>query len=172
MNKAFEKILFKIEEHFDSTENRDMRLSYHHAMEIVKEVAEEYKRDMKYNLAEMYAKNMVDYGVNVTEAWQTATQQSCALEKAYIRGRQYEVDRFNKLRKEYNGGWISCSERLPEAYGEYLVWWTDITRGQYYEIVEYEPNNGWIGEIPQAFEGKYSIIAWQPLPEPYQPKGE
>ena len=42
MNKAFEKILFKIEEHFDSTENRDMRLSYHHAMEIVKEVAEEY----------------------------------------------------------------------------------------------------------------------------------
>ena len=64
--------------------------------------------------------------------------------------------------------WIPCSERLPEEYGEYLVWWTDITRGQYYEIVEYEPDNGWIGEIPQAFEGKYSVIAWQPLPEPYK----
>ena len=67
-------------------------------------------------------------------------------------------------------GWIPCSERLPKEYGDYLVWWTDITRGQYYEIVEYEPSNGWIGDIPQAVEGKYSVIAWQPLPQP--PKGE
>lgn len=65
-------------------------------------------------------------------------------------------------------GWIPCSERLPEEYGDYLVCWTDITRGQYYEIVEYEPNNGWIGDIPQSFEGKYSVIAWRPLPEPYK----
>ena len=72
------------------------------------------KGDMKHNLAEMYAKNMVDYGVDVTKAWQTATQQSCALEKAYIRGRQYEADRFIELRKEYNDGWIPCSERLPK----------------------------------------------------------
>lgn len=64
--------------------------------------------------------------------------------------------------------WIPCSDRLPEEYGDYLVWWTDITRGQYYEIVEYEPNNGWIGDIPQSFEGKYSVIAWQQLPEPYK----
>ena len=64
--------------------------------------------------------------------------------------------------------WIPCSERLPEEYGEYLVWWTDITRSQYYEIVEYEPSNGWIGDIPQAVEGKYSVIAWQPLPEPFK----
>ena len=70
----------------------------------------EYKEDMKHNLAEMYAKNMVDYGVDVTKAWQTATQQSCALEKAYIRGRQYEADRFIELRKEYNDG----SERLTK----------------------------------------------------------
>ena len=72
-----------------------------------------------------------------------------------------------EVAEEYNDGWIPCSERLPEEYGDYLVWWTDITRGQYYEIVEYEPNNGWIGEIPQAVEGIYSVIAWQPLPEPY-----
>lgn len=72
------------------------------------------KGDMKHNLAEMYAKNMVDYGVDVTKTWQTATQQSYALEKAYIRGRQYEADRFIELRKEYNDGWIPCSERLPK----------------------------------------------------------
>ena len=73
-----------------------------------------------------------------------------------------------EVAEEYNNGWIPCSERLPEEYGDYLVWWTDITRKQYYEIVEYEPNNGWIGEIPQAVEGIYSVIAWQPLPEPYK----
>ena len=43
------------------------------AKEIVQEVEEEYKEDMKYSLAEMYAKNMVDYGVDVTKEWQTAT---------------------------------------------------------------------------------------------------
>ena len=73
-----------------------------------------------------------------------------------------------EVAEEYNSGWISCSEWLPEEYGDYLVWWTDITRKQYYEIVEYEPNNGWIGEIPQAVEGIYSVIAWQPLPEPFK----
>ena len=78
------------------------------------------------------------------------------------------IEIVHEVAEEYKGGWIPCSERLPEEYGEYLVWWTDITRGQYYEIVEYEPDNGWIGEIPQAFEGKYSVIAWQPLPEPFK----
>lgn len=78
------------------------------------------------------------------------------------------IEIVNQVEKEHNNGWIPCSERLPEEYGEYLVWWTDITRSQYYEIVEYEPSNGWIGDIPQAVEGKYSVIAWQPLPEPYK----
>lgn len=74
----------------------------------------------------------------------------------------------NALEKQKDNGWIPCSERLPEEYGDYLVWWTDITSKQYYEIAEYEPNNGWVGEIPQAVEGKYSVIAWQPLPVPYK----
>lgn len=43
----------------------------------------------------------------------------------------------------------------------------------FYEIVEYDPDDEalWIGSIEQA-QGEYEIIAWQPLPEPYQPKGE
>lgn len=90
-------------------ENEKERNAFDNAKQIVQEVAEEYKGDMKHNLAEMYAKNMVDYGVDVTKEWQTATQQSCALEKAFIRGIQYERDRFIELRKEYNNGWIHCS---------------------------------------------------------------
>ena len=89
-----------------------MKAEEHH----VWKKAEEYKGDIKHSLTEIYVKNMVDYGVDVTKEWQTATQQLYSLEKAYNRGRQYEVDRFNESRKEYNSGWIPCSERLPEEY--------------------------------------------------------
>ena len=88
--------------------------------------------------------------------------------------------------EKYNNGWFPCSERLPDEYGDYLVAWKplhmsaeDIIRKvgraipHYYEIVEYDPDDEelWIGSIEQA-QGEYEIIAWQPLPDPYQPKGE
>ena len=131
----------------------------------------EYKGDMKHNLAEMYAKNMVDYGVDVTKEWQTATQQSCALEKAYIRGRQYEADRFIKLRKEYNDGWIPCSERLPEIDGNtsdtvlvcgsngflYMAFWCDDLQWRFCECGMAKEPVLWT-----------EIVAWQPLPEPFK----
>ena len=110
MNKAFKKILERLEREIAGKPTPDeYNNGINRAYSIVQEVAEEYKGDMKHNIAEMYAKNMFDYGVDVTKAWQTATQQSCALEKAYIRGRQHEIDRFIELRKEYNNGWIACS---------------------------------------------------------------
>ena len=86
--------------------------------------------------------------------------------------------------EKYNNGWIPCSERLPEEYGDYLVAWKplhmsaeDIIKKvgravpHFYEIVEYDPDDEalWIGSIEQA-QGEYEIIAWQPLPEPYHPK--
>ena len=87
---------------------------------------------------------------------------------------------------EHNNDWISCSERLPDEYGDYLVAWKplhmsaeDIIKKvgravpHFYEIVEYDPDDEalWIGSIEQA-KGEYEIIAWHPLPAPYQPKGE
>ena len=92
----------------------------------------------------------------------------------------------DEVAAEYNNGWIPCSERLPEEYGDYLVAWKplhmsaeDIIKKvgravpHFYEIVEYDPDDEalWIGSIEQA-KGEYEIIAWQPLPQPYQPKGE
>lgn len=129
----------------------------------------EYEGDIKHNLAEMYAKNMVDYGVDVTKAWQTATQQSYALEKAYIRGRQYEADRFIELRKEYNDGWIPCSERLPEAGKRYLVSaiWKDkdFEKSAVYDAV-YGSDGLWHSYNYELVS--YKVIAWQLLPEPYK----
>ena len=203
MNKAFEKILERLEElreTYDEMAFVEMNTNGHtldfeyakgkkdvilDVKKIVQEVAEEYNGDMKYNLAEMYAKNMVDYGVNVTKAWQTATQQSCALEKAYIRGRQYEVDRFNELRKEYNGGWIPCSERLPKERDWCLAVFEEVDTGfiglPY--IAEYlmgkhtiaTTEDGWIihnctdrEDVSSEYYKKLRCVAWQPLPEPFK----
>lgn len=178
MNKAFEKILERLEESYiDCFHQGDYKFNnaIDKAEQIVQEVAEEYKGDMKHNLAEMYAKNMVDYGVDVTKAWQTATQQLCALEKAYIRGRQYERDRFIELRKEYNNGWIPCSERLPEIDGntsdivlvcgsngfQYMAFWCDDLKWRFCECGMAKNPILWT-----------EIVAWQPLPEPYKESDE
>lgn len=68
--------------------------------------------------------------------------------------------------------WIPCSERLPEESDCYLVAWMDERNKPipFYEIVEFDDRD-WCGDISQAV-GNYRILAWQPLPAPYQPKGE
>ena len=76
-----------------------------------------------------------------------------------------------KLTEQYNNGWIACSDRLPEDDSICIV------------TVEY-PNNktmvdyGWFDRKSccwfvgmQEFRTS-NILAWQPLPKPYQPKGE
>ena len=73
--------------------------------------------------------------------------------------------------EQYNNGWVLCSERLPEDDSICIV------------TVEY-PNNetvvdyGWFDRKRvcwfvgmQDFRSS-NILAWQPLPQPYQPNGE
>nr|WP_305182124.1 DUF551 domain-containing protein [uncultured Schaedlerella sp.] len=54
------------------------------------------------------------------------------------------------------GGWIPCSERLPEEEGVYLVT---------------KPNFGnWVVDTMYFCRGSFTdkyVIAWQPLPEEY-----
>lgn len=77
--------------------------------------------------------------------------------------------------------WIPVEERLPEKYDCYLVAWKPCNMSEeyvvkrsgaphFYEILAYDPDDesGWIESIEQA-EGEYVILAWMPLPEPYQP---
>lgn len=106
----------------------------------------------------------------ILERLENMRRKSCISEiKGYCQATISRAeDIVQEVAEEYNSGWIPCSDRLPEEYGEYLIWWTDITGKQCYEITEYEPVGGWIGDIPQAVEGIYNVIAWQPLPEPYK----
>ena len=72
-----------------------------------------------------------------------------------------------------NGGWIPCSERLPneeelaKAYvGEDAAEFLATIEGATLPTTLYFKNGSWTD-----MEGNYyNVVAWQPLPEPY--KGE
>ena len=63
-----------------------------------------------------------------------------------------------EVAEEYNGGWIACSERLPSGL----------------DFVLYTHKDGEVDicSIEYFYDYLDKFTAWQPLPEPYQPKGE
>ena len=78
--------------------------------------------------------------------------------------------------EQCNNGWIPVSERLPnEAYG-CLVTVMDCepsTQTEFENILPYFV--GYDGETWNDADGEeipFEVVAWQPIPEPYQPKGE
>ena len=73
--------------------------------------------------------------------------------------------------EEYNNGWIPCSEKLPELRKDVLVTvkYTGFMgmHGYWIKTGHMEAENDWWGDCAGG-----EVIAWQPLPEPYQQKGE
>lgn len=101
-----------------------------------------------------------------------------------------EVQRISKCKeivqevaKEYNNGWIPCSDRLPKEDGTYLVQSVFEEEvhfyDQYYDsgceafgtYSDYYDKNT-LGFLDSEFVKDEDVVAWQPLPEPYQPEGE
>ena len=63
------------------------------------------------------------------------------------------------------GQWIPCSEMLPKEEGEYVVTCSDRW-GSWVTVSEYYPKI--IDSSPWETMGK--VIAWMPLPSPYDVK--
>lgn len=82
---------------------------------------------------------------------------------------------------EFPNNWISCSERLPKKYGEYIITWTTscVPNKRFVGLAEYDVvnewdvingryNGGWLfGGYMQSYPD-VKVIAWMPLPELYQ----
>lgn len=67
--------------------------------------------------------------------------------------------------KEYGNGWIPCSERLPEFDQEVLITADDCT------VYQCVMRNGGLCVFEDGWIDTKHVLAWQPLPAPYQ-KGE
>ena len=90
------------------------------------------------------------------------------LDSEYARGEKDSMDEaieiVQQVAEEYNDGWIPCSERLPDVEADVLLSLRSLdvhtgfmsnTEGYFYVD----------GEGYVEFE---NVLAWQPLPEPYQ----
>ena len=88
-----------------------------------------------------------------------------------------------EVAEEYNGGWIPCSERLPEESGYYLVTYHDWSDGNflpkyddtYVRRLHYQISEHFVGwNYPKNVDDRAEndchkeVIAWQPLPEPFK----
>lgn len=76
----------------------------------------------------------------------------------------------NEVAEEYNNGWISVEERLPnDSEGTIccLVTCKSVDNEEL-EIKCAYFNKG----FSDGWVSLYDVTAWQPLPEPYQPKGD
>ena len=77
-----------------------------------------------------------------------------------------------------SNGWIPCSERLPENNNVVLCWVVSKTIASGETFIIGSCDRGfWFLQTYEIghhhFPVKdYEVVAWQPLPHPYQPKGE
>ena len=74
-----------------------------------------------------------------------------------------------EVAEEYNGGWIPCSERLPEESGTYIV---NAIENSIIHVTFAK----WMPRMKKwnltGCRSYWKVNAWQPLPEQYQQKGE
>ena len=77
-----------------------------------------------------------------------------------------------EVEREYNGGWISCSERLPEEAFGCLITVMDCEPSTQTDFKNILPCFvGYDGETWNDADGNvipFEVIAWMPLPQPYQ----
>ena len=93
------------------------------------------------------------------------------------------VEIVNQLAEEYNNGWINADVESPTENGKYIVYYRKWTDGNYLpkfdeteiRILRYR-NNDWVfptyGDTEAEKDIHREVLAWQPLPAPYKPKGE
>lgn len=96
---------------------------------------------------------------------------------SYIKSFEIAKRAVQEVAKEYNNGWIPCSEKLPEESQLVIIYAESTARGGSIMVVACLHNGFWFAQTSSdtfglTGIGQFNVVAWQPLPEPYQPKGE
>ena len=87
---------------------------------------------------------------------------------SYIKPFEIAKIAVQEVAEEYNGGWIPCSEKLPEKNGMYLCTQNTYDLATNKNIIRVST------ELVEFYDGKWRraknlvITHWQPLPEPFK----
>ena len=127
MNKAFEKILERLDEELRKSEERYYR----------------YLDDN--NLPCMFDKS------DIEEKRVDTIKEMLAI--------------VQEVAEEYNGGWIACSERLPEDSGTYIVNAIENSSSHVTFAKWKQRKKKWNLTGCRSY---WKVNAWQPLPEPFK----
>ena len=76
--------------------------------------------------------------------------------------------------EQYNNGWIPCSVALPQQPEENPIFHNKPLELYLVSVknADYPIRAFWNGKFFTDGWSKVDVIAWKPLPQPYQPKGE
>lgn len=158
MKEFIEKLIGRLEElkteALDKWDGGASHRAYSKAIDIANELAEEYK-----------SRIMIDEEY----CWQKCSAvEHCSECNRLENGTIDYFENYDSLVEKYNNGWIPCSERLPSEQGEYLTY-VNYDGDCFRSIDEYLCEGllaGW------NCTPNYRVLAWQPLPPKYEPKGE
>ena len=86
----------------------------------------------------------------------------------YAKGISEAIKITKQEAEKHNNGWIPCSERMPEDEQVALT-----CKCKSISILRYSTKtNHWYELSGNWWWSANMVTAWQPLPAPYQPKGE
>ena len=162
MKSVFEKIIERLEEE-KSDWNNDYNVPINNAIEIVKQEAEQYQSS--------------EWGlVSKSEVLKVIEDIKCNDDIPKNYGTLLDIMRkIRNMSTVDNNGWIPCSGRLPEESFGCLVTVMDCepsTQTEFENILPYfvgYDGDGWNDADGEQIP--FEVIAWQPLPQPFQ-KGD
>lgn len=181
MNEVFEKMIEQFGIMAEKSEKKEMdakyfedaqmykgeRIAFGDAIEIVKQEAEQYKRDNYFNLDNVTLHKCPKCGSDAQHRVNKRGSWACGCFKCNLFKFDFNHDQAIQswedfCREQYNNGWIPCSRGvMPRANGWYLV-------TNHLGVVQEQRRsaNHWEKLRDDA------VLAWRELPLPYQPKGE
>lgn len=166
MKEVFEKIIEKLDELIDCNPidgyEKGKNCAVSEAIEIVKQVSAEYSNG--------------HFGCNTNGEHERC--DGCGLTDCKSRNKiWFGVGDDYPESNAWNNGWIPCSERVPKVEDLHEKSVDDCTcyliqrRGGIMDVAHYIKVYGEPYFESNSIKMK-DVVAWMPLPQPYQPKGE
>lgn len=122
--------------------------------DVLREKLEKLENEEKEEYFRKEALGLIDFAIKHTHG------QYCYVNAKHI---------VNQVEQEYNNGWIPCSERLPEDKQRCLT-----TERIYFVPDHVDETDNYIGIQLNTYFKNFGwsngdeVIAWQPLPKPYE----